>query len=183
MMSFLELVSKRQSVRKYDPAKPVEPEKLKRCLEAARLAPSACNAQPWKFIVVDDPELKTKVAEATYGPVMRFNKFVAEAPVIVVITIEKPNFTSKFGTAVKNIEYPLIDIGIAAQHFCLQAQEIGLGTCLLGWFQAKTIQQLLNIPEKRKIGLLISVGYPVEQYKFRTKQRKPYQEICSFNKY
>ncbi len=182
-MTILQLIEHRQSVRKYDANKRVEPDKIEKCIEAARLAPSACNAQPWKFIVVDDILLKNKIAKETYDPIIRFNKFVVDAPVIVVITQEKSNFISKIGINVKKIEYPLIDIGITAAHFCLQAQELGLGTCMLGWFNEKPIKELLNIPSIRKIGLLICVGYPVENYKQRKKQRKPLSQILSYNKY
>jgi nitroreductase len=183
MTGLIDLLRNRQSVRKYDASRPVEKEKIELCLEAARLAPSACNSQPWKFIVVDEPQLREQVAKETYGPLMRFNKFVLDAPVIIVITLEKSNFNSKVGIAVKNIEYPLIDIGIAAEHFCLQAHELGLGTCMLGWFNEKPIQKLLGIPEKRKIGLLISLGYAVEGYKQRQKQRKDISEMTALNSY
>ncbi len=182
-MNFHNLVEKRQSVRKFDPEKPVESEKILLCVEVARLAPSACNAQPWRFIVVDDKDIKKKVAAETYGPLMKFNKFVEDAPVIIVITVEKPNLTSRFGTALKSIRYPLIDVGIAASHFCLQAQETGLGTCMIGWFNEKPIQKLLGIPEKRNIGLMIALGYPVENYKQRSKQRKKLDEIYRTNFY
>ena len=81
------------------------------------------------------------------------------------------------------MEYPKIDIGIAATHFCLQATELGLGTCMIGWFDEKKIHKLLNIPEKRKIGLVITLGYPPEDYKLRKKIRKNPDEICGFNSY
>ncbi len=183
MTQLFKLIRERQSVRKFDPDKIVEREKVMQCIEAARLAPSACNAQPWKFIVVDEPELKLNVAKETFGPLMKFNKFVVDASAIVVITIEKQNFNSRFGGTVKNIDFPLIDIGIAAQQFCLQAQELEVGTCMLGWFNEKPIQKMLNIPSKRKIALLIAVGYAVESYKQRDKQRKKTQQMCSFNAY
>lgn len=182
-MTFFELVQSRQSVRKFDRSKAVETEKLLQCIEAARLAPSACNAQPWKFIIVNDPVLREKVAKETFGTIVRFNKFVLDAPVIVVITIEEQNLTSKIGTAIKHIYFPLIDIGIAAEHFCLQAQELGLGTCMIGWFNEKPIKELLHIPKERKIGLLIAVGYPPEGYKLRQKQRKDFNKIVSYNRY
>jgi len=136
----LELFKNRQSVRKYSNRK-VEKEKIITCLEAARLAPSACNAQPWKFIVVDNPELAKEVAKTTYGTLLRFNKFTAEAPVMVVVLLEKQNFTAKFGATVKELDFKLIDMGIATQHFCLQAHELGLGTCMLGWFDEKKLKK------------------------------------------
>jgi nitroreductase len=181
-MNFNRLINIRQSVRRYS-TKTVEEEKITTCLEAARLAPSACNSQPWRFIVVNEPELSQKVAKETYGPTLRFNKFVKQAPVMIVIVIEKPKLTSRLGTQIKHIDYPLIDIGIAAEHFCLQATELGLGTCMLGWFNEKPIKKLLQIPDKKKIGLLISLGYPVENYFQRKKIRKSINEMSGFNKY
>ena len=180
--SFLKLVHLRQSVRKYT-SKPVEPEKLQRCLEAARLAPSASNSQPWKFVVVNDPELKQKVAKETIGPLSTFNNFVPQSPVIVAIVIEKMKTLTKIGASIQDREYPLIDIGIAAEHFCLQAAEDGLGTCMLGWFNEKPIKELLNIPKDRRIGLLITLGYAPEDYHVRKKIRKKPEETISFNIY
>ena len=179
---FLSLINKRQSVRKYID-KPVEPEKLERCLEAARLAPSASNSQPWKFVVVNDPELKAKVAKETIGPLSSFNNFIPQAPVIVAIVIEKMNTLTKIGASIQDREYPLIDIGIAAEHFCLQAAEDGLGTCMLGWFNEKPIKELLKIPNDRRIGLLITLGYAPEDYHLRKKIRKKPGETISFNIY
>lgn len=181
-MDFNKLINKRQSVRRYSSSE-VEVEKINLCLEAARLAPSACNSQPWRFIVVNEPKLSQKVAKETYGPTLRFNKFVKQAPVMVVIVIEKPKLTAKLGSQIKHIDYPLIDIGIAAEHFCLQATELGLGTCMIGWFNEKPIKKLLQIPEKKKIGLLISLGYPVDNYFQRKKIRKNLTEMSGFNKY
>ena len=181
-MKLQELINIRQSVRKYTD-KPVEPEKIEKIIEAVHLAPSACNSQPWKIIIVDEPELKNEVAKATFSKTISFNKFALEAPVIAVLVIEKAKLIAQIGGSIKNMEYPQIDIGIAASHFCLQAAEQGLGTCMIGWFDEKKIRQLLKIPEKRKIGLLITLGYPPEDYKVRKKIRKPVDEICGFNKY
>jgi len=178
----LDLIRKRQSVRRYTDT-PVEKEKLERCLEAALLAPSACNAQPWKFIVVDDPDLAKKVGRETWNNIATFNKFAENAPVIIVITIEKSPIIPKLGKMIKHVDYPYIDIGIAAEHFCLQATEEGLGTCMLGWFNEKPIQKLLNIPSKRKIGLVITLGYEPDDYKMRMKIRKETGKVVSYNKY
>ena len=180
--NFLSLVKKRQSVRKYTD-QPVESEKLQRCLEAARLAPSASNSQPWKFVVVNDPDLVQKVAKETIGPLSSFNNFVPQAPVIVAIIIEKMKVLTKLGASIQDREYPLIDIGIAAAHFCLQATEEGLGTCMLGWFNEKPIKELLNISRDKRIGLLITLGYAPEDYRLRQKIRKLPEETISYNIY
>jgi len=179
---FLQLVKQRQSVRRYS-SRPVEREKIVRCLEASRLAPSASNSQPWKFIVVDDAELCNKVARETVGPLSSFNTFADQAPVIIVITIEKMKTVTQVGAYLKDREFSLIDIGIAAEHFCLQAAEEGLGSCMIGWFNEKPVKKLLNIPGQKRIGLLITLGYPAEGYYLRDKIRKGYEEIVSFNGY
>jgi len=181
-MDFQELLLQRQSVRKYQ-EKAVERDKLNLLVEAVRNSPSACNSQPWKLIIVDEPELKNKVAEATYNKVISFNRFVTEAPVIAVFVIEKAKLIARLGGAIKNQEYPQYDIGIAAAHFCLQAADMGLGTCMIGWFDELTIRKLLHIPESRKVALLITLGYAPEGYKQRKKIRKFPDEICGFNSY
>ncbi len=181
-MNFQELIHQRQSVRKYRD-KPVEKEKIEKLIESVHLAPSACNSQPWRLVIVDEPELKNKVAKATFNKAISFNKFAAEAPVIAVLVIEKAKPIAQIGGLIKNQEYPEYDIGIAAAHFCLQAAELGLGTCMMGWFNEKKLQKLLNIPKKRKIGLVITLGYPPEDYKLRKKIRKPVEKICGFNTY
>ncbi len=179
-MTFKALLKQRQSVRRYQ-NKPVEQEKIDQIIEAVHLAPSACNSQPWKLIIVDEPELKKKVAHATFNEIISFNRFTLEAPVIAVLVIEKAKLIAQLGGSIKNQEYPQYDIGIAAAHFCLQAAELGLGTCMIGWFNNKKIKKLLNVPEKLKVGLVITLGYPPEDYKLRKKIRKPVEAICGFN--
>lgn len=181
-MTFSELINARQSVRRYDP-RPVEEEKLTRCLEAARLAPSASNSQPWRYLVVNEEPLRTEVARATFTDIRLINKFTLQAPVMVVIVIEKAKLITRLAMLVKKKEWPLIDIGITAGHFCLQAAELGLGTCMIGWFDEKRIQKLLNIPSGKTIGLVISLGYAEEGYKQRTKIRKAVEEIVGWNGY
>ena len=182
MKSFSELVFFRQSTRKYT-NQPLEAEKLNRCLEMARMAPSASNSQPWTFIAVTDPNLVTEVAVHTFDSVIRFNKFVMQAPALVVIVLEKPLLITQIGGMIKKKEYPLIDIGIAAEHFCLQAAEEKLGTCMLGWFNERPIKKILGIPNKKTIGLIISVGYPPADYSIRDKIRKSFDEVVHYNNY
>ena len=181
-MEFSELLHIRQSVRKYNDT-PVEQEKLHTLIESVRLSPSASNSQPWKLLIVDDPELKDKVAQATFSTVVPINKFVPEAPVIAVLTIEKAKLITRIGGRIKNRCFPLIDIGIAAENFCLQAADLGLGTCMLGWFDESSIKKLLNIPRNTRIGLLITLGYAAEGYPVRKKGRKNVGEMSSFNGY
>jgi len=176
-MEFSELVKTRQSVRQYQ-QRPVARELLDKLIESVRLAPSASNSQPWKLIVVDDPELCYRVAQATFSKSVAFNRFALEAPVIAVFVMESPGFITQVGALLKKRPFSLIDIGIAAAHFCLQATELGLGTCILGWFDEKKAKKTLGIPAGKKIGLIISMGYP-ENEDLREKTRKSLEEITS----
>lgn len=177
----LELIKTRQSDRGYT-NKPVETDKLNRCLEAARLSPSACNAQPWKFIIIDDVELKNTVADLTADKILPLNHFAKQSPLLVAVVMEKPNFTSMLGEIIKDKKFTLIDIGIAASHFCLQAHAEGLGTCMIGWFQEEKIKKLLHIPKNKRLVLIITLGYPSND-RLRKKIRKPANEITSYNQY
>ena len=179
MNDFLKLVAARQSDRAYDMTRPVEAEKLERILEAARLSPSACNAQPWKFVVVTDPELSVKVGKATAG--LGMNKFAKNAPVHILIVEESMNITSYLGTKIKDKYFPLIDIGIASAHITLAAEAEGLGSCILGWFDEKEIKQLLGIPANKRLLLDITIGYPAKAK--RKKLRKPIEKVVSYNGY
>ncbi len=176
----LDLITSRQSVRKYSD-RLLEKEKLDRIIEAGRMAPSACNAQPWKFIVVTDPELVLKIAEAASAKLIGMNSFVAEAPVILVIVREKPNFSSKVGSTIKNKDYSLIDIGIATENICLQAKAEGIGSCIIGWFDERMLKKLLDIPKSKRVELIITLGYSLSEQ--REKRRKPAAETVSYNKY
>ena len=117
-MDFSELIQIRQSVRAYQ-SRPVGREKLEKLIEAVRLAPSASNSQPWKLIIVDAPEIKDQVARATFSALISFNKFAPQAPVLAVLTIERPKLVTQIGARLKDREFSLIDIGIAAEHLCL----------------------------------------------------------------
>jgi nitroreductase len=176
----LELIISRQSDRKYSD-RPVEREKLDRIIEAGRMAPSACNAQPWKFILVTDQDLIIKIAEAASAKLIGMNSFVARATAIIVIVREKPNLSSKVGATIKNKDYSLIDIGIATENVCLQAKAEGIGSCIIGWFDESELRNILSIPKSKRVELIITLGYSLSEQ--REKKRKPLEEIISYNKY
>ena len=180
-MSFLDLANKRYSVRNYQNT-PVPREKIDRCIEAVRLAPSACNSQPWKFVVVDDPMLINELAKAAFEGLLDFNHFAFKAPVLVLIVSERQKIFAKFAGIVKKKNFSLMDIGIAAEHFCLQASEEGLGSCMLGWFNEKKVKKLLSIPTLKRVELMITVGFSADD-KIPDKKRKSTDEILSYNKY
>lgn len=179
MESFLQLAASRQSDRSYDVSRTVEPEKLDRILEAARLSPSACNAQPWKFVVVTDSQLAREVGKATAG--LGMNKFAKDAPVHILVVEESMNITSFLGAKIKDKYFPLIDIGIAAAHITLAAESEGLGSCILGWFDEKEIKKLVGIPMGKRLLLDIVIGYPAKDK--RKKSRKPKEKVVSYNHY
>jgi nitroreductase len=176
----LELIISRQSDRKYSD-KPVEKEKLDRIIEAARMSPSANNEQPWKFIIVTEPDLLSKVAKAASAKIFGMNMFVGQAPVMIVLVREKPDLSSKVGAIIKNKDYSLIDIGIASENICLQAKAEGLGSCMIGWFDEKMLRKLLGIPRSKRVELIITLGYSLSDW--REKKRKPAEATVSYNKY
>ncbi|MBV5282262.1 MAG: nitroreductase family protein [Paludibacter sp.] len=180
MKTFLELVQNRQSDRAFFDT-PVEKEKIERILEAARLAPSACNSQPWKFVVVTNAEKRTLVADATASKVLSMNHFTKQAPVQLVLIEENSNFTSNIGGMLANKHYPHIDLGIAASHISLAATDEGLGSCIVGWCNEKKVRKALDIPRNKRVLLVIFLGYSNQPS--RTKTRKTIEEIVSWEKY
>ena len=179
-MDFKSLVLNRQSDRSYLD-KTVEAEKLARILECARMAPSACNAQPWHIIVVDNPEIRAKVADATTERILGMNHFTKQAPLLLVLIEEEANITSTLGGWVKKRHYPLMDLGIMAEHICLAAASEGLGSCMIGWFDEAKVKSACAIPASKRVQLIISLGYSDAQT--RTKIRKPLEKIVSYNGY
>ena len=176
----LELIRSRQSDRKYHNI-PIEEEKLERIIEAGRMAPSACNAQPWKFIVVTEPALIEKLAEAASARILGMNVFVGQAPALIVIVRESVNLTSKIGGTIKSKDYSHIDIGIASENICLQAEAEGLGSCMIGWFDEGMVRKLLGIPSSKRVYLIITLGYSRSEKS--VKKRKPREVTVSYNKY
>ncbi len=181
-MALLDLLKHRKSVRDFLD-RPVEREKIMICLEAARLAPSACNSQPWKFIVVDDRQLKNKLCNAAFSSIYFINAFCKMAPVIVVVISERSKFLAQIGGMFRGTKYYLIDIGIAIEHFVLQAEDLGLGTCWIGWFNEGAVKSILNIPQHKKLDILIVLGYYNREKLGPEHGREPIDKIASFNAY
>jgi len=171
-MNFTEIAKNRQSCRNYDPARPVEEEKIQAILEAVKLSPSACNGQPY-FITVCKGETAKKVAKATQEAGM--NKFATDAPVMLVISEMPYVKTAAFGAKVKGNDYRSIDIGIAAAFLTCEATAQGLGTCILGWLNDKKIREICGM--EGTVRLVISLGYAKEEDKLRSKKRKTLEEL------
>ena len=178
-MDFYNLVEERQSCRAYDSSREVSQESLNRILEVARLAPSACNSQPWHLITITHPDNRMKVAEALTS--MGMNKWASQATAFIVIVQESPNFTARLVGLIKNKHFPLIDCGIVASHITLAATAEGLGSCILGWFGEKQLRNILQIPRSKRILMVVSLGYPLDEH--RQHIRKPLSDICSPEKY
>ena len=176
MMDYFELIRRRESCRAYR-EKPVEKEKLLRCIEAARLAPSACNGQPWSFVVVNDPEMSPKLAKCTQE--MGLNKFTDQVSAFVVVLEEKTTLLPQLSGVVKDQRYSSIDLGLAVGQLCLAATAQGLGSCIMGMFQEQKIKTLLGIPKEKRIRLVVSVGYPAKEEP-REKKRKAMEEILRY---
>jgi nitroreductase len=181
-VTLADLIKKRRSTRRFSD-RAVEKDKIMMCLEAARLAPSACNSQPWKFIVVDDAQLKDRLSQAAFGGVYSISSFARKAPVMVAIVSEKDRFIARVGALLRGTRYYLIDIGIAGEHFVLQAEELGLGSCWIGWFNEKGAKSVLNVPKDKKIDVLLAVGYPDKKSQGSRHNREPMAKIASFNSY
>lgn len=178
---FHRLVDSRISVRKFQD-KPVDRQILLQCVDAARLAPSAVNVQPWRFALVDDPGTKHKLAEHSFSGIFRATRWAAKAPVLVVIFADLDILTNRLGKQITGINYYLIDIGIAGEHFVLQAQELGLGSCWIGWFNAKRAKKVLGVPRSWKAIQMLAAGYPAADY-HRTRKRNKLDDIHFFNEY
>jgi nitroreductase len=172
-METFEAIRRRKSVRAYAPAR-VEKEKLERILEAARLAPSAENIQPWYFIVVTDPEKRKQIAGGG-----RFAGFIEDAPVLIV----------GCGDQRASPKWYSIDVAIAMQNMVIAATSEGLGTCWIGSFDEGLVRKLLKIPENYRVVALLTVGYPREKLDLTGKvvhllhRKKRLEEIVGFEEY
>ena len=173
-MNFYEIAQTRQSCRKYDPSRTVEDEKINAMLESARLAPSACNGQPYHFTVCRG-EAAAKVAREVMG--MGMNKFAADAPVMIVISEEDYVASAALGAKVKKNDYRSIDIGIAAAYLTAEATAQGLDTCILGWLNDEKIRAICGIDHP--VRLVITVGYSEEGYALCEKKRKGTDELVT----
>ena len=174
-MSFLETANRRQSCRNYNSEKEVETEKLEAVLEAGRIAPSACNGQPYHFTVCRGESAKA-VAKATMG--MGMNRFAPDAPVLIVISERDYVKTAAIGAKLKHNDYRSMDIGIAAAYMTAEAETQGLATCMLGWLDDEKIRKICSLDHP--VRLVIAMGYAADGDKLRSKKRKDISELVTF---
>ena len=176
-MNFTEIAQNRQSCRSYDPARTVEPEKLHAVLEAGRLAPSACNAQPYHITVCEGPAAK-EAAAAVQG--MGMNKFASQVPVFLVISEACYNKTAAMGSRVKKNDFRSIDIGILTAYLTAEAAAQGLASCILGWLDDGKLRRLCGVEEP--VRLVIALGYAAPGDPLRPKKRKDPEKLISRRK-
>ena len=171
-MDLMEAIKTRRSIRKFRET-PVPENLLKEVLNAARLAPSADNAQPWKIIVVRDEQMKQKVTQASNG-----QKFLVQAPVVLVVCgIPEEAFQTVGGYMSSHV----IDASIALDHITLAAHSLGLGTCWVAWFKEEKVKDILGIPEDVRVVALTPLGYPDESPE--RPSRKNLEELIAYDKY
>ncbi len=176
--SVAEVIARRVSCRSYKPD-PVPHSHVLQILEAARLAPSACNQQPWRFAVARDPGLRQRIVEEGFLPGIKMNWAIA-APVQIVVGMQTSFLTHRLAASVSGVDYPWVDIGIAGEHLVLAATSLGLGTCWIGWIKPGPIGRLVHWPRPVTPVAVITVGYPNEAQeaaKLPSARRKPLAEI------
>ena len=177
MTDFIKLLNQRQSCRSFSDKK-VEDEKIIACINAASLAPSACNTQPYHFYIAHTPESVAAVAE--FAKFENLNQWVDTADAFVVITQEHADIPARIHQVTLK-DFRQYDIGLAIENFCLEATELGIGTCILGAFNEEKLKEKLRITSCKKIALLIALGYP-ENNEIRTKKRKPLEDVITYLK-
>ncbi|MCD6287635.1 MAG: nitroreductase family protein [Candidatus Hydrogenedentes bacterium] len=180
-MNFDDVVRARRSVRGFD-GRPVKREDILAMCESARLAPSACNSQTWRFVAVTDRNLLDRICREGMRTIIR-NKWLREAPLIIAGCSKLDLVANRLGTKVTGIEYYRIDLGIAMEHMVLKATELGLGTCWIGWFREDKIKEILDIPKNVRVSVLLAVGYPRNDAKQKTMSRHDLDKILFFDKW
>ena len=176
MTTLDDLIRRRFSLRDYAP-RPVGHADLVQLCDAARHAPSACNSQTWRFVVVTNPGTITRICDEAMLPVIR-NDWLRRAPALIVGCSQLDIVANRIGRAVTGIEYHKIDLGIAMEHMALKAVELGLGTCWIGWFHERKLRHLLGIPRSVRVSALLSVGYPASDDASRRTTRRPLDQIA-----
>ncbi len=179
-MDFIKLAEKRISCRSYDSKKEVLRDDIIEILRAGTYAPSACNSQPWRFVVCEKENAK-KISSYIIREDLKINHWTVDVPVFVIVCEEKVTLMKSLN-AEDQQHYAQIDIGSAATSICLAATDKGLGSCIIGVFDETKIKALLNIPNEVVIRAVVAVGYPKND-NVGTKGRKPECEKISFNKW
>lgn len=174
MTGVFEIIKKRRSIRRFKNI-PVEDYKIVKLIEAASLAPSATNSQPWRFIAVKDKDLLKIITEKALGAINRWSK---TAPLIMVCCSARKNVATHFpGEIISKVKYHIIGTVIASEHIVLTAEELGLSSCWIGWFNEKKIKKILNMPGMWKVVSVLAIGYRDEKYTPKPQKRRPLKDI------
>lgn len=181
-MNFENLQLTRESCRAYAD-KPVPRESLVHLVDVARLSPSGCNAQPWHFIIVDEPEAKAKLVDALVDEGLTGCPWGDRVPAFIMICEEEAHLRPGIGEHYGSQHFAQMDIGMAAMALCYEATSIGLGTCMIGTMDQEKLHLAFSIPAERTVRLIITVGYPVKESAPRKKSRKSLEEIISYNRW
>ncbi|MBN1899338.1 MAG: nitroreductase family protein [Spirochaetes bacterium] len=179
MKDFLNLSKKRYSVRRYLPKK-VPRTLIMKCIQAAHMAPSAQNTQPWRYMVIDEEPLLSQLKKIAFKGIYFHTHWANSAPVIIVLLSKSDLHIKLIGPVLKKIDYYLLDIGSAAQNLCLQATDMGLGTCWIGFFDVKATEEFLKVPKQYKLIGLLTLGY-YKKSRTPIKRRKKIEDIVWFN--
>ncbi|MFC1566359.1 nitroreductase family protein [bacterium] len=175
----MNIFQNRYSVRKYD-SRAVEREKIDEMIQAAHIAPSSCNSQPWRYIVVDEPNLLEELKQKGLG-ILVPNHWAKSAPCMIAACCDEKMYVHKLAAFFKDVDYALLDMGASIENMLLKAADLGLGTCWIGWFNEKNIKKLFNIPKGIKVVSLITLGYPHPDLEIRHPEKLPISQILAFN--
>lgn len=172
--AFADLVLSRYSCRAYSD-RPVDRAELMAVIETARMAPSACNRQPWKFVIItDDDDLKREVLKA-YP-----REWAMSAPALIVAC---GNHAEAWHRGADGKDHTDVDVAIAVEHICLGAASLGLGTCWICNFDPAVVSSALNLPDTMEPIAIIPIGYPVSNTGTPAKQRKSFDDILQWGKF
>lgn len=183
-MDFLEMLAKRESCRGYNGVA-ASREDLVKIVEAGRLSPSGCNAQPWKFIVVDEEQALAKLRDALVVEGGATGAPWSDQCKSYIIVVETPAkiMPAAFDHYQDTQRFAQGDLGMAVMNMCYEAMDLGLSTCILGMNDQKKMEEYFSIPEGYEVRMVLAVGYPAKETEPRKKMRKPMEEVCSFNQW
>ena len=179
-MKILDVIQTRRSVRRFSEKK-VDRKIIQTCLEAAHLAPSAENSQPWRFVILDDQETIKAFGASVFTGIYKTTQWAIKAPVLIALCSDLDFLANRMGRLFQGIPFYLLDVGIAGEHLVLQAAELGLGSCWIGWFNVKQAKKRLNLPRPIRICSLLALGYPAENWAPKPHKRKDIDLIIHWN--
>ena len=179
MASFFDLAMSRRSTREFVPGRQIPKEWLIKCVEAARHAPSACNSQPWKFLVMEDLKSHENIRDGAFSGMYGMNAFARDASSLIAIAHDKQKIFPLLGGAAMRTDFRLVDIGIACSHIVMQAADLGIATCILGWFNEKLLRRTFGLPGSAKIELVMAMGFAVKN----DHRERPLKDIAEVSKF